>query len=79
MPLRTYRIFPVVLWLTLNADVGIVDNYLFNQENPFNNRWLFGKGIGLDLILYQKYVFQIEYSFNHLNERGIFLNIRSDL
>lgn len=79
MPLRSYRIFPVTLWFTVNADAGIVNNYLFNEENPFNNRWLFGKGIGLDLILYQKYVFQIEYSFNHLNEKGIFLNIRSDL
>ena len=79
MPLRTYRILPIALWISLNADVGIVNNYLFNQENPFNNRWLFGKGIGLDLVLYQKYVFQIEYSINHLNEKGLFLNVRSDL
>ena len=79
MPLRTYRIFPISVWITLNADIGRANNYLFNEENPFNNRWLFGKGFGLDIILYQKYVFQIEYSFNHLNEKGLFLNVKSDL
>jgi hypothetical protein len=78
MPVKSYRIFPVTLWLTFNADIGKSYNYLFNEDNPFNNRWLFGKGIGLDVVLYYKYAFQIEYSINHLNEKGVFLHIRSD-
>ncbi len=78
MPLRTYRILPISIWFTLNADVGRAHNYLFNEDNSLNNRWLFGRGIGLDFILYQKYVFQVEYSFNHLNEKGIFLNAKSE-
>lgn len=78
MPVKNYRLFPVTLWITLNADVGKSYNYLFNEENTLNNQWLFGKGIGLDIVLYYKYAFQIEYSINHLNEKGIFLHIRSD-
>ncbi len=70
--------FPVTLFFTLNADIGKSYNYLFNDENPLNNNWLFGRGIGLDIVLYYKYAFQIEYSFNHLNEKGIFLHARSD-
>ncbi len=79
MPLQTYRIFPVMVWLTANTDLGAANNYLYNQDNPFNNRLLTGFGLGLDIILYQKYVFQVEYSINHLNEKGLFLHIRSDL
>lgn len=78
MPVKNYRLFPVTLWFTLNADFGKSYNYLFNEENTLNNVWLFGKGVGLDIVLYYKYAFQIEYSFNHLNEKGIFLHIRSD-
>jgi outer membrane protein assembly factor BamA len=78
MPVKSYRLFPVTLWLTFNADVGKSHNYLFNEDNALNNRWLFGKGIGLDIVLYYKYAFQIEYSINHLNEKGVFLHIRSD-
>lgn len=79
MPVKNYRIFPVSLWLSANTDFGIVNNDLFNEDNPFNNRWLLGGGIGLDIILYRKYVFQVEYSMNHLKERGIFLHVRSDI
>ena len=78
MPVKNYKIMPVQLWLTANVDMGYVKNDLFGATNSFANKWLVGKGIGLDLILYQKYVFQIEYSFNHLNEKGIFLHVRSD-
>ncbi|NND33619.1 MAG: BamA/TamA family outer membrane protein [Saprospiraceae bacterium] len=78
MPVKNYRIFPISIWFTINADLGKSYNNLFNTNNPLNNRWLFGKGIGLDLVLYQKYAFQIEYSINHLKESGIFLNVRSD-
>lgn len=78
MPVKNYRLFPVTLWFTVNADFGRSYNYLFNEENALNNFWLFGKGIGIDVVLYYKYAFQIEYSFNHLNEKGIFLHIRSD-
>ena len=79
MPVESYRNLPVMVWLTLNADIGIAGNSGFNTDNPFNERMLVGTGIGLDIILYYKYVFQVEYSINHLKEKGLFLHIRSDI
>ena len=78
MPVDNYRILPVQIWLTANLDLGRATNTLYQSSNSFANRWLVGRGLGLDIILYQKYVFQIEYSFNHLNEKGLFLHVRSD-
>ena len=79
MPVKNYRKFPVTMWFTLNGDWGKVKNNFYNEENPFNNRFLFGKGLGLDIILYHQYVFQLEFSVNHLNEKGLFFHYRSSL
>lgn len=79
IPVESYRKFPVDLYFTINGDTGYVNNRLFNEENPLNNRWLFGGGIGIDIVLYTKYAFQIEFSKNHWNETGVFLNARSRL
>ncbi len=79
MPLESYRNLPVMLWFSVNTDIGIAGRSGFNEDNPFNDRWLMGGGIGLDIILYHKFVFQVEYSMNHLKEKGLFLHIRSDI
>lgn len=79
MPAKNYRRFPLSIWVAINADFGKSYNYLYNVDNPLNNRWLFGKGIGLNIIAYYKFALQVEYSFNHLNEKGIFLHVRSDI
>ncbi len=78
MPFRNYRNFPFTLWLSANADFGYVNNDLFNDDNPFNNGWLAGGGIGLDFIFYRKYVFQVDFSINHILESGVYLNVRTD-
>ncbi len=78
MPVKNYRMFPVELWFTLNGDLGKSYNYLFDAGNTLTNKWIFGRGIGIDMVLYRKYAFQIQYSFNDLQENGVFLHIRSD-
>lgn len=78
IPLETYRKFPIDVYFTVNGDFGYARNDFFNEENPLNNRWLRGGGIGLDFVLYTKYAFQFEYSRNHFfKEGGIFLNYRT--
>ena len=79
IPLESYRKFPVDVYLTLNGDTGYVRNRFYNEDNPLNNQWLFGGGLGLDIILYTKYAFQIEFSRNHWNENGVFINARTKL
>lgn len=78
MPLKNYRSLPVSIWLTANFDFGYVHSDLLNFNNRLNERFLFGRGFGIDIVLYEKYVFQVELSQNHLNETGIFFHVRSD-
>ncbi len=79
VPLRNYRHLPIGMWLSLNFDFGYAANDRFRHLNPLNNRLLVGRGIGLDILLYYKFAFQLEYSINHLGEKGAFLNVRSGL
>ena len=79
IPVESYRKFPVDVYFTLNGDTGYVKNERFGDANSLTNRWVFGGGIGLDIVLYTKYAFQIEFSRNHWNENGIYLNARTRL
>lgn len=65
IPLRVYgKIFD---------DVGYV--YEQHKTNSFlNNQILNGYGIGLDLVLSYYVRCRIEYSFNHLGQKGLFLH-----
>ena len=74
MPLKPFRHMPLKLLLTFNNDSGYVNGPFSQENNPLNNRILWGGGIGLDLVVYYDKVFQIEYSFNDLLENGLFLN-----
>ena len=78
IPLKNYRLVPLSVWLTANLDFGYTHSELLRSENDMNDRLLIGRGIGIDFILYEKYVFQIEYSSNHINQDGVFFHIRTD-
>ncbi len=76
IPISQLRTMPLQLYLTLNSDVGYVDDPFYNEGNPLSNTWLWGGGIGLDIVAYVDKVLQIEYSFNHLLENGLFLHYK---
>jgi hypothetical protein len=71
-----FRIMPLRVYVTLNSDVGYVNDPYYAEGNPLSNRWLFGAGLGLDIIAYHDKVWQIQYSFNHLLENGLFLHYK---
>ena len=73
MPLRQFKVLPVQVFWSLHGDMGYVQENRFDQNNPFNNRLLYGAGLGLDVILYHNYVFSCELTVNHLGEPGIFM------
>lgn len=75
IPLKAYRRMPLKLYLSLNNDVGYVNDPYDIGLNPMNSRLLWGGGLGLDFIVYYDKVFRVEYSFNHLKERGLFLHL----
>ena len=76
MPIKTFRSMPIRVMLTLNNDFGYTNDPFYAINNELSNRWLWGGGLGLDLLLYNDYVFQVEYSFNELSENGLFLKVK---
>ena len=76
VPISQLRTFPLQLYLTLNSDVGYVDDPFYQEGNPLSNTWLWGGGVGLDIVAYVDKVLQIEYSFSHLLENGVFLHYK---
>ena len=71
-----FNMIHYALYLNLFADFGYAYDYKpINQlSNNLSNSFLYGYGIGLDLVTYYDIVFRIEYSFNKMNEKGIFIN-----
>ena len=76
MPISQFRTMPLKIYLSLNNDFGYVNDVQFQELNFLGNQWLWGKGIGLDIVLINDKVIQIQYSLNHLNENGLFLHYR---
>jgi outer membrane protein assembly factor BamA len=74
MPLEAFRNMPVKMYLVLNNDFGYVNSTQFNDLNPLGNQMLYGGGIGLNMVLFYDKVIRLEYSFNHLWEKGLYLH-----
>lgn len=74
IPIRQFRTMPVKWYLSLNSDVGYVNDPFFQQDNNLRNQLLWGGGVGLDIVVFYDKVFQIEYSVNRLGERGVFIH-----
>ena len=79
MPIASFRRIPFRLNFSLNNDLGYVNNPFEKAVNPFNNRLLWGTGVGLDAVFFFDMVFRLEYSRNHLGESGIFLHFNSSI
>lgn len=76
MPLANYRRIPFKAYLACNAGWAVVnDPFPTRQGNPLSNRPLWGGGPALHLVFFYDKVLLIEYSFNHLGEKGLFLHL----
>lgn len=59
--------------LRFNFDFAYINEPIYTESNTLNNRWIYGFGPALDLIIYNSYLFSFEYSFNDIGEQGLFL------
>ncbi len=62
------------LYISIFSDLGYVKNNELQPSNTLNNSLLWSKGIGLDYVTYYDKLLRIEYSINHLGEKGVFLH-----
>ncbi len=80
VPLPAYRNIPFKAYLVLNSGWALVnDPFPTRVGNPLNNRPLWGGGLGLHLVFFFDKVVLIEYSFNHLWEKGLFLHFNMNI
>ncbi len=82
MPLEQFRHLPLAIYLKTYFDMGYVQNLERYEESGVNtrlaNRYLFGTGLGLDIVTAYDLVFRLEYSFNREGESGFFLHFRKE-
>ncbi len=79
IPIEAFRYMPLKIYFAFNSDLGYVNGPFTREGNPLNDRLLWGKGVGLDFVFFNDKVISIEYSFNHLNESGIFLHLNLNI
>lgn len=73
-----FNSIPIAIYLKTYFDGGIVNSHIQETENSrLVNRYIFGSGIGLDIVTYYDFVMRLEYSINNEGQRGFFLNFRS--
>ena len=74
MLIPQFRLMPVKVYLALNNDFGYANAPFNGMNSTLSNEWLWGRGVGLDFVVFQDKVWQFEYSFNNLGEHGFFLH-----
>jgi outer membrane protein assembly factor BamA len=72
-----YKKIPFKVIAKLYADIGASHLPVFTNS-LLNNKFLYTYGAGVDVLSYYDFVARIEYSFNQLGEKGLFLHIRKD-
>ena len=62
------------IYLGIFSDMGYISDNQNKASNPMQSKLLWGKGISLDYVTYYDKLLRIEYSVNHLGEKGVFLH-----
>lgn len=77
MPVKYLSVIPIRIYPKIFADVGYVRNR-FPGNSFLNNRALYSYGAGLDIVSTYDFKLRLEYTWNHLGEKGLFLHINSE-
>lgn len=63
---------PITILAKTYADMG----YVYSKQNlKLDNKFLYSGGIGIDIITLYDFSISVEYSFNQLGQKGIFLHL----
>jgi outer membrane protein assembly factor BamA len=72
-----YKKIPFKFIVKTYGNIG--GSYLpYFTDNLLNNKLLYTGGFGLDVLSYYDFVAKIEYSFNQLGQKGLFLHLRKE-
>jgi len=63
---KQFRKMNLTLFLRANFDFAYVNERTYVATNDLSNKWIYGGGPALDIILFNNFLFSFEYSFNDL-------------
>jgi outer membrane protein assembly factor BamA len=80
MPIEEFSHFPIRAYLSANFDHGHVnDRNRLPENSKLTNSYLYGYGLGLDLVTFYDQVFRFEYSINSQGTGNFFINVKAPL
>ncbi len=76
-PIKFLAVIPIRVYPKLFVDVGYAANR-FGGNSFLNNKGLVGYGAGIDVISIYDFKFRLEYAWNHMGQKGLFLHLNSE-
>jgi outer membrane protein assembly factor BamA len=70
---RQFEYMSMQLFFRFNFDYAYVNERDYTESNSLNNRWFYGFGPALDVIIFNNFLYSFEYSINDLGEHGLFI------
>ena len=67
------------LYARLNYDMGYVNNKYRHESNTLANTFLWGSGLGLDLVTYYDIVLNCNYAINKMGEGAFYFGIKAPI
>jgi hypothetical protein len=75
LPVKYFEVIPIRIYAKAFADAGAGYNkYSAFDGDQLNNRLLYSAGLGIDIVTLYDIKVRIEYTVNHLNEKGLYLH-----
>lgn len=71
---RERKFFPLKIYSTIFQDNAYVNNPFYNQTNSFTNQHLWSIGTGLNFVIYNDFVLNVEYTWNEFNESDLYIH-----
>ncbi len=74
--IKQFNKIPFSAYFTINFDHGYIANYPDYTENSlFTDRYIYGGGIGIDIISFYDFIMRWEYSVNIEGEHALYFNL----
>ena len=77
VPIKYLSAIPIRIYPKVFADAGYVTNE-FAGNSFLNNRMLYSAGVGVDIFTAYDIKIRLEYAWNHLGQKGLFLHFNSE-
>jgi outer membrane protein assembly factor BamA len=77
MFIEPLQCMPLEAFINVFVDWGYVEQPFLEASNDMPNEWILGYGIGIDVLAYENFLFQIQYSRGVHNNSGLFIHLTS--